>query len=65
MFLKIEDNAGPVCVNMDTGLRFRPKNNNGVESGVTIIFPDGNTNITVRGNYDRVCDALGAKDGVQ
>jgi hypothetical protein len=31
-FVKIEDAAGPVCVNMDTGLRFRPKNKNGLAS---------------------------------
>lgn len=64
MFLMTADAAGEVCVNMSTGLRFRPGKDGktGMKTGVNIIFPDGHTNINVRGDYDRLCAVLEAKD---
>jgi hypothetical protein len=60
MFVKMEDATGPVCVNMESGLRFRPHVKNGLAAGVNIVFPDGGTNITVRGDYDRLCVTVDA-----
>lgn len=61
-WLNTEDQHGPVCVNMDTGLRFRPDHAaiSGLESGVKIIFPDGSTSINVRSTYGRLTDILKA-----
>ena len=63
MFLKLNDGEREVCMNMDTGLRFRPARDKktGMVAGVLITFPDGNTQLTVRGDYDRVCAALNAQ----
>lgn len=65
MFLKTEDGRGPVCVNLDTGLRFRPNADKNVQNGlgVQIIFPDGSTNIVVRGDYESLTQAVEARDG--
>lgn len=60
MFVTTEDATGPVCVNMYTGLRFRPNTKSGLAAGVQIIFPDGGTNITVRGSYDALCKTVDA-----
>jgi hypothetical protein len=65
MFLKTEDVIGPVCINMDTGLRFRPNADakTGLAAGVQVIFPDGNTNIIVRASYEALAGVLNAVDG--
>lgn len=62
MFAVLEDAMGDVCVNMGTGLRFRPAKDpkTGMRAGVNIIFPDGSTNITTRGDFEKLTAALGA-----
>lgn len=64
MFIVVDDAHGSVCVNMDTGLRFRANRDGktNVATGVQIIFPDGHTNIVVRGEFERLIKAVAAKD---
>lgn len=62
MFAIFEDGEGAVCVNLDSGLRFRPIVKNGMNAGIWIVFPDGSTNIKVRGDYEKIVAKLGAVD---
>lgn len=65
MFVKMADAGGDVCVNMNTGLRFRPMTDDktGLRTGVRIIFPDGNTNIVLRAGYEQLADIVQASEG--
>jgi hypothetical protein len=53
---------GPTLLNMASGLRLLPVTKNGLSAGLRVIFPDGHTEITVRGDFETIAQKLNAVD---
>lgn len=61
-FAILDRGDGPTLMNMASGLRLIPVTKNGLAAGLRLIFPDGHTEITVRGDLETMAKKLNAVD---